>query len=191
MKEKFLEELRKIIGARYALGGGQMEKIKLKGKWYKNKDKNGNWVGYDCCGGIMRCIMRVLTKEIPIRSVTGMMDAEWVSEIKKDQLSPGDLIFVDIPARDENGDIERDEMGYPVYGKWNHVMTYIGETDDGNIITTEGPGGDFRLNKKSRTVTKYWKLESFQKISSRIFKGTTRYQYMRIDWKLLEKNHQA
>ena len=182
MKNQFLEELRKIIGSPYILGGGQMEFY----KGLPNKDKNGNWLGFDCCGGIMACLRIATRIELAMRNVPGMMKAPWTFPIEKHQLIEADLIFVDIPAKDENGDVMRDVAGYPIYGVWNHVMTYMGEKQKGNIITTEGIGGDIRFNPNSKTTTRYYDLDDFERVSARIFDDTTRYDYKRIDWDWLE-----
>jgi cell wall-associated NlpC family hydrolase len=186
LKERFIEELKKQIGVRYALGGGQMKSY----KGIPNKDKNGYWVGYDCCGGIMHALREATGIKLKMRNVPGMMIAPWQWELsrfcKPGILEAGDLIFVDIPNLDENGDVMRDEDGYPVYGRFNHVMTYIGKTEKGDIITTKGAGGDYRMNPDSKTVTGYWTLDAFQGVSARIFEDTTRYVYARIDWQWLK-----
>ena len=121
-KNKFIEELKKQIGKRYALGGGQMKKW----KGYDNLDNKGNWVGFDCCGGIMHALRQATEINLTMRNVPGMMQAPWLYPVTEMALQEGDLIFVDIPGKDENGDIMRDKNGYPVYGKFNHVMTYLG-----------------------------------------------------------------
>jgi len=184
-KNKFIEELKKQIGKRYVLGGGQMKKW----KGYNNLDENGNWIGYDCCGGIMHALRQVTEINLIMRNVPGMMNAPWLFNITEMALQKSDLIFVDIPVKDENGKVIYDENGYPVYGIYNHVMTYI---DNDTVITTEGDGGDFRINPKSKTITQYFKFSRFKKISARIFEDTTRYTFMRINWgwlNLWKKNH--
>jgi hypothetical protein len=117
----------------------------------------------------------------------GMMNAPWVYEIDENDLTEGDLIFVDIPGTDElTGAVIRDANKNPVYGVWNHVMTTINPTESGqDIITTEGRGGDFRINPNSQTNTRYWFLSSFKDASGRVFENTTRYRYMRINWEWL------
>jgi len=183
LKSDFIKYLKDEIGHPYALGGGQM----LTYKGYNNKDDQGNWVGFDCCGGIMYAIRQAANIKLndpffPILNVPGMMKAEWLQrQIDERELLEGDLIFVDVPGKDKNRDIIRDKNGDIVYGVFNHVMTYVNETGS-NIITTEGEGGDFRLNPKSNTKTIYWNLESFKKVSERIFKGKTRYNFRRINW---------
>lgn len=184
----FVKELKKQIGRRYALGGGQMKTY----QGLNNLDKDGNWVGFDCCGGIMYAWKQVTGINLPIRNVPGMMKAPWLEDLYYElHLEEGDIIFVDIPARDSNGDVMYDLDGYPVYGVWNHVMTFVGKdvysTDKNNIITTEGSGGDFRFNPKSKTTTRYWDLESFKKVSGHIFQDVTRYKYFRINWKVFEE----
>jgi len=180
MKDKFISELKKQIGKRYALGGGQMKKW----KGFYNLDKNGNWVGFDCCGGIMHALREATGIKLKMRNVPGMMHAPWLYVISEMAIQEGDLIFVDIPAMGEDRKVMRDENGYPVYGKFNHVMTYLGND---KIITTEGEGGDFRENPKSKTKTQYYKLSKFKNLSARIFEDTTRYAYYRINWKWLKK----
>ena len=199
MKDKFIEIMHSEIGKRYALGGGQMKEWIHKDKKtkkiiavYQNKNSNGKWVGFDCCGGIMFALKKATGINLILRNVPGMMQAPWLYEIKKNELKESDLIFVDVPGKDENGDVKRDKNGYPVYGVYNHVMTYKGMTSKGDIITTMGAGGDFRINPKSKTVTNYWLLESFQKVSSKIYEDTTQYKYFRINWdwlKFWKKNH--
>jgi len=182
-KKLFLIKMHEEIGKRYALGGGQME------VWngHNNLDGNNNWVGFDCCGGIMFALREATGINLIPRNVPGMMKAPWVFDIIEYQLKPNDLVFVDVPKKDINGDIIIGEDGYPVYGVWNHVMTYIGKNKQGyDIITTKGPGGDFRLNPKSKTITDYWVLSEFKKVSAHIYEDTTRYKYMRINWKWLE-----
>jgi len=183
----FVKELKKQIGRRYALGGGQMKTY----QGLNNLDKNGNWVGFDCCGGIMYALKQVTGINLIPRNVPGMMAAPWLLSMSESSLQMGDLIFVDIPAKDVNGDVMYDLDGYPVYGVWNHVMTFVGKDiyskKENNIITTEGSGGDFRFNPKSKTTTRYWNLESFEKVSGRIFQDVTRYKYFRINWKVFEE----
>ena len=191
MKDQFIKELKKLIGEPYILGGGQMNTY----KGMPNKDDQGNWIGFDCCGGIMHALRQATGINLKIRNVPGMMKAPWLSLIEISgnfrRLIESDIIFCDIPTLDENGDVMRDEEGYPVYGRWNHVMTWIGEMEKGNIITTRY-GGDRRKNPQSKGRTDYWNLESFQIVSSRLFENETRYQYMRVNWYWLEvwkKNH--
>lgn len=185
-KNKFIEELKKQIGKRYALGGGQMKKW----KGYDNLDNKGNWVGFDCCGGIMHALRQATEINLTMRNVPGMMQAPWLYPVTEMALQESDLIFVDIPGKNENGNVMRDENGYPIYGKFNHVMTYLGSD---YIITTEGEGGDFRINPKSKTKTQYFKFSRFKIISAKIFEDTTRYIFMRINWewlRLWKKNHE-
>lgn len=190
--EKFVKEVEKQIGIRYALGGGQMPKY----KGLENLDKDGNWVGFDCCGGIMYALKQVTGINLTPRNVPGMMKAPWVFPVGEWALKRGDLIFVDIPAKDINGDVMIGEDGYPVYGVWNHVMAFIGENIDAptynNIITTEGEGGDFRLNPKSKTTTRFWNFNEFKKVSAHIYENKTRYEFFRINWSWLQswkENH--
>jgi len=135
------------------------------------KDKQKNWIG-----------------RIQDWKRSGMLNAPWLTEIEESNLQPGDLIFVDVPGK-EKGKIIRDKESNPVYGVFNHVMTYISETKDGhNLITTENDtkeGGDFRINEKSTQRTMYYKFSVFKSVSARAFESTTRYKYMRINWTYL------
>lgn len=183
-KVDFLMNLKKQIGKPYVLGGGQMETY----RGYRGRDEIGNWIGFDCCGGIMYSLKETTGIKLVPRNVPGMMNAHWLQkELKENELKEGDIIFVDIPTQDENGKVMRDENGYPIYGVFNHVMTYIGNDENGDIITTEGSGGDIRMNPQSKCKTMYWKFETFKKVSGRIFEDTTRYVFRRIDFDWLLK----
>jgi hypothetical protein len=178
-KKEFIKQLEKQIGERYTLGGGQM----LKWNKYNNIDKNGEPVGFDCCGGIMYALEETTGIELYGRPVNSFLNTRWLFEIKKQDLQEGDLILVDIPGM-KNGNLLKDENGDIVYGKYNHVMTYA-PFENYDIITTEGAGGDYRLNPRSSANTRRWRLNSFEDISDKIYKGKTRYKYMRIDWQWL------
>jgi cell wall-associated NlpC family hydrolase len=180
--EKFLEEIKNQVGRRYALGGGQMPEWKHKDKKtgkifrYRNFDKNGLPVGFDCSGGIMWALKKTFDMPFQGRTPHGMYKAWWVYEIPEEKLLPGDLIFVDLPKGVmPDGKID--------YGKMNHVMTYIGND---SIITTEGAGGDFRVNPKSGCKTIKWTLSAFKKVSSSVSGGLTKYAFRRINWVILD-----
>lgn len=176
-KKGFISELENQIGKRYALGGGQMPRY----RGYDNLDEDGNPVGFDCCGGIIYAIENTTGLELHGRPVHSFLNTTWLDEIKEDELQEGDIIVVDIPGM-KDGNLMRNGKGEIEYGKFNHVMAYApkGEYD---IITTEGVGGDYRMNPKSRTNTRRWKFSEFKKVSSSIFKGATKYKFLRINWK--------
>ena len=142
-KYRFIKELEKQIGKRYALGGGQM----LEYKGHDNLDDEGYPIGFDCCGGIIYAIEEATGIELKGRPVQSFLNTIWLEEIKESELKEGDLILVDIPGM-KNGNLLKDDKGKVVYGKFNHVMTYAPK-DGYNIITTEGVGGDFRMNPSS------------------------------------------
>jgi len=175
-KKIFVKELEKQLNARYTLGGGQMTKY----SGYNNLDENGYPVGFDCCGGIIYAIEQTTGLELSPRPVNSFLNTIWLDEIIETQLQEGDLILVDIPGM-KNGNLLIDKSGKTIYGKFNHVMTFVpnGVYD---IITTEGVGGDHRINPSSSATTRRWKLSEFKRVSSLIFKGKTKYKYMRINW---------
>lgn len=188
-KRLFIENLKKQIGSRYTLGGGQMDKF----KGYDNLDDEGTPIGFDCVGGIIYAIEEATGIELKGRVVHALLKTEWLNEIKEKELKAGDLILVDIPGM-KGKELLRDENGEIVYGVFNHVMTYCPIFGKGDIITTEGVGGDHRINPKSKSNTRVWKLSSFKRASGYFFHDATRYKYMRIDWEWLynwKKKHQA
>ncbi len=187
-KKKFIIELEKQLGKRYALGGGQMRKY----SGYDNLDENGNPIGFDCCGGIVFAIEETTGIELKGRPVQSFLNTVWFEEIEENELQEGDIILVDIPGM-KDGNLLKDEKGEIIYGQFNHVMTYAPKGGY-DIITTEGVGGDFRMNPHSSTNTRRWKFSEFKKISSDIFKGATRYKFLRINWKWLfdwKNSHQV
>jgi len=187
-KKRFIPELEEQIGKRYVLGGGQM--VEYKG--HDNLDEDGNPIGFDCCGGIVYAIERVTGLELYGRPVQSFLNTVWLNEIEEKDLREGDLILVDIPGM-KSGNLLKNKKGEIIYGKFNHVMTYApyGKYD---IITTEGVGGDYRINPSSSTTTRRWKFSEFKRVSSIIYKKSTKYKFMRINWDWFfnyKKSHQV
>jgi hypothetical protein len=169
-QENFIENLQEKIGEDYILGGGNMATY----NGMPNRNVEGEWIGFDCSGGVMDAMRDTTEINLKLRNPTGIKKAPWVYEISENELIPGDLIIVDLPEFNEREEIKLDKNGNINYGIINHVMTYIGPQDDGkDLITTEGSGGDHRLNPNYRTDTRFYNLDRFRRISNRFTKGNT------------------
>ena len=137
---KFLEEMEKKVGEDYYYGGGQMETYQNR----KNKDLLGNWLGFDCCGGIMHSLTEVTGASVPGGlTAGGMYTAPWLESVDEDKTEPGDLVFF------YNGELK----------EWRHVATVTGNkiNDKGKtehiMISTRGPDSDFSTSGKPRGCT--------------------------------------
>ncbi len=121
MRDDFLAEMKNKIGAPYVGGGGNIPVHNGK----STKDANGNYLGFDCCGGIMDSL-RKNAPNLPALEQNGMITRGtkegWLVPVSGKEMMPTDLIFVNWPGHKGND-----------CGPWDHVMTYGG---DNKLITT-------------------------------------------------------
>ena len=181
MNERYLNELKDKLGSPYYYGGGQMDRIKeCAGTtlWWPrdNKNSDGTWKGYDCCGGIidsMRDVFGIDQSTFNSFTAGGIFNSGWVKEISKNELTDSDLIFVDYVG--DNG----------TDGVFEHVMTYSKSTNEKgeefDLITTFGGDSDFDVKainsgirgKTVNDVTLEWWQDNYI--------GST-FKYGRINW---------
>jgi cell wall-associated NlpC family hydrolase len=121
---KFVAAMETLVGMPYYLGGGNIDEY----DGMTNKDDAGNWLGYDCVGGVMSKLREVSSKQIAIMEQNGLINQSWVEKINENELKPGCLIFHDVENYSANK-----------AGVYDHVMTYLG---NGKVISTTPGNGD-------------------------------------------------
>lgn len=189
--EEFVNNLVGILGSDYYFGGGNIDKY----LGLTNKDSSGNWLGYDCCGGVIYALEKTINKEIQPLAVNDIMNVGtsqgWLIPINQSELKPGDLIFQDYSSQ-----------GYSV-GSYDHVYTWVGEaafnsyagsdtangfsviSSDANIISTEF-ASDPRPEVGTHGITAGLNYDSFMDGKYGYFGDTNvQQQFFRIDFQKL------
>lgn len=133
---------------------------------------NGQWLGYDCCGGVVAGIRSALDLDMSFNWFTedGIANAPWVTRINGSDVRNGDLIFVDYA---------------PVDGDYGHVMTYNKWTNPksssiNELITTIGIDPDFKPGKQRGKTINDGPMATIDKWKENY--GGVHYDYGRINW---------